>query len=473
MRFHFYDHEKAIVQTIAEAGIHLKFPTYLIGGFVRDRFLNRPCKDIDVVCVGSGIELAKEVSLRLPDRPNVTIFKRFGTAMIKHDALEIEFVGARKESYDFDSRKPTVEEGTLEDDQNRRDFTINALAVDLSINGFGQILDPFGGLVDLESKTIKTPLEPGRTFSDDPLRMMRAIRFASQLDFDIEDNTWTGIKDNHERLKIISAERITEELSKIMNSPIPSVGFRLLEESGLLDLFFPELTELKGVDYVDGRGHKDNFYHTLQVLDNLSRVSSNYWLRWAAILHDIGKPRSKRYSNTSGWTFHGHEVIGARMVPKLFKRFKLPLDHKMKFVQKMVALHQRPISLTKEEVTDSAMRRLIFDAGEDLDELLLLCNADITSKNKSKVERYKKNYEYVKERIEAVEERDHIRTWQPPISGEMIMETFGISPSRSVGIIKNAIKEAMLDGEIENNYDAAFQYMILKGKELGLERKEG
>ena len=473
MQFQFYDHEKAIVQTIAEAGVHLNYPTYLIGGFVRDRFLNRPCKDIDVVCVGSGIELAKEVSLRLPDRPKVTIFKRFGTAMIKHDELEIEFVGARKESYDFDSRKPTVEEGTLEDDQNRRDFTINALAVDLSKNGFGQILDPFGGLMDLESKTIKTPLEPGRTFSDDPLRMMRAIRFASQLDFDIEENTWVGIKDNHERLKIISAERITEELSKIINSPIPSVGFRLLEESGLLDLFFPELTELKGVDYVDGRGHKDNFYHTLQVLDNLSRVSSNYWLRWAAILHDIGKPRSKRYSNTSGWTFHGHEVIGARMVPKLFKRFKLPLDHKMKFVQKMVALHQRPISLTKEEVTDSAMRRLIFDAGEDLDELLLLCNADITSKNKSKVERYKKNYEYVKERIEAVEERDHIRTWQPPISGEMIMETFGISPSRSVGIIKNAIKEAMLDGEIENNYDAAFQYMILKGKELGLERKEG
>ncbi len=468
MHFRFLDHEKFIVDIISDAAIHLRSPTYLVGGFVRDRFLGRLCKDIDVVCIGSGIQLANEVSKRLEGKPKVTIFKRFGTAMLKYRDIELEFVGARKESYNFDSRKPVVEEGTLEDDQNRRDFTINALAVDLSRANFGNILDPFDGLRDLVDKVIRTPLSPDVTFSDDPLRMMRAVRFATQLGFNIEENTWIGLKNNSKRLEIISRERILTELGKIVMSSKPSIGFKLLEEGGLLKEFFPELIELKGVEYVDGKGHKDNFYHTLQVLDNLSATSNDYWLRWAAILHDIGKPRSKRFTKANGWTFHGHEVIGERMVPKLFKRMKLPLDQQMRFVQKMVALHQRPISLTKEEVTDSAIRRLIFDAGEDLDDLLLLCNADITSKNQNKVVRYKRNYEFVKERILAVEERDHIRNWQPPISGELIMETFNISPSRNVGIIKNAIKEAILEGIIKNEYDEAYKFMILKGKEIGL-----
>ncbi|MEE9373214.1 MAG: HD domain-containing protein [Saprospiraceae bacterium] len=469
MQFQFLNHEQKIINIIAKAGRSLGCPTFLIGGFVRDRFLDRDSKDIDVVCVGSGIALAQKVAELLELGTNVTIFKRFGTAMLTYGNLELEFVGARKESYSHDSRNPVVEDGTLEDDQNRRDFTINALAVDLTEEKFGEVIDPFNGLLDLKNKIIRTPLEPNKTFSDDPLRMMRAIRFATQLDFEIEANTWEGLKCNSYRLEIISEERIQGELSKIIRDPKPSVGFIMLEESGLLQEFLPELTALKGIEYKDGRGHKDNFYHTLQVLDNLCEVSNDYWLRWAAILHDIGKPRSKRYLEDMGWTFHGHEVIGERMVPKLFKRMRLPLDNKMKFVQKMVALHQRPISLTKEIVTDSAIRRLIFDAGDDLDKLLVLCNADITSKNKSKVERYKKNYDFVKERIVEVEERDHLRNWQPPISGELIMSTFNIPPSKEVGTIKNAIREAILDGDIPNDYEAALAFMIDKGKKIGLE----
>ena len=470
MQFRFQNKEIELVKTIADAGQRLGFPTYLVGGFVRDRILDRECSDMDVVCIGSGIDLAQEVANRLDPKPRVTVFKRFGTAMLKHGDVEIEFVGARKESYSKDSRKPAVEEGTLEDDQNRRDFTINAMAVDLSEKNFGAVIDPFDGLGDLEKGIIRTPLEPSMTFSDDPLRMMRAVRFAAQLYFKISPPTFQAIKDNSGRLSIVSQERIQGELKKIINCPQPSEGFILLNEGGLLTQFFPELVKLEGVEYVGGKAHKDNFYHTLQVLDNLCLASKNYWLRWAAILHDIGKPESKRFDDKVGWTFHGHEVIAARMVPKLFKRMKLPLDNQMKYVQKLVALHQRPISLTKEEVTDSAIRRLIFDAGEDLDDLITLCNADITSKNADKVKKYKQNYEYVKQRIREVEERDHLRNWQPPISGELIMETFGIKPSRLVGDIKSAIREAVLDGEITNDNVAAYEYMIAKGREFGLEK---
>jgi len=472
MQFNFKKEEEEIIKIIANAGKSLGYPTFLIGGFVRDRLINRECKDIDVVCLGSGISLAQKVSESLPDKPNVTVFKRFGTAMLKHGDLELEFVGARKESYDFDSRNPTVEEGTLEDDQNRRDFTINALAVDISDENFGQLIDPFDGLKDLSHGIIKTPLDPASTFSDDPLRMMRAVRFASQLGFEIDIRTRKGIEENAHRLEIISQERISEELKKIILSKKPSIGFKLLEKCKLLEEFLPEMTELKGAEYKDGIGHKDNFYHTLQVLDNLCQTTDNYWLRWSAILHDIGKPISKRFNDKVGWTFHGHEVIGAKMVPKLFRRMKLPLDHQMRYVQKLVALHQRPISLTKENVTDSAIRRLIYDAGEDLEDLLLLCNADITSKNAKKVERYKKNYEFVKKRIEEVEERDQLRNWQPPVSGDLIMKTFGIKPSREVGIIKKAIRDAILDGDILNQYEAAYGYMLEMGIELGLKKSK-
>lgn len=470
MRFNFIDKELPLVHTIAETGQKLGFPTYLVGGYVRDRLLGRESEDIDVVCVGSGLELAKEVAKELQPKLKVNYFKRFGTAMFKYKDVEVEFVGARKESYSKDSRKPSVENGTLQDDQNRRDFTINALAVDISKGTFGTLVDPFRGLEDLEKGIIRTPLEPDKTFSDDPLRMMRAIRFATQLNFQIEAATFHAIKQNKERLRIISAERITSELEKIIRAPLPSGGFILLNDAGLLEIFLPELVKLEGVEYIDGKGHKDNFYHTLQVLDNLTLMSNNYWLRWAAILHDIGKPKSKRYNEKSGWTFHGHEVIGAKLVPKLFKRLKLPLDHNMRHVQKLVSLHQRPISLTKEEVTDSAIRRLIFDAGEVLDDLVTLCNADITSKNPNRVKRYRQNYEFVKQRIQEVEEKDHIRNWQPPISGEKIMETFGIPPSRMVGEIKTAIREAILDGDIPNENEAAYAFMLEKGEELGLQK---
>lgn len=468
MVFNIQEYERNIFQLIGETAKRLGYPAFIVGGYVRDRLLARPSKDIDIVCVGSGITLAQEVASQLYPRPRIAIYKRFGTAMIKHQGMEVEFVGARKESYRHDSRKPTVEEGTLEDDQNRRDFTINALAVSLNERDYGNILDPFNGLHHLEQKIIKTPLEPGKTFSDDPLRIMRAIRFATQLDFEIEPQTYKAIGRFKNRINIISKERVITELNKIITSPKPSIGFKLLFDSRLLHIIFPELAAMQGVENVDGRRHKDNFYHTLQVLDNLTKTSDNLWLRWSAILHDIGKPKTKRWDKDQGWTFHGHEAVGANMVPKIFRRMRLPMDHKMKFVQKMVALHQRPISLTKENITDSAIRRLLFDAGDDIDQLMLLCEADITSKNANKVRRYLENYELVRQRLKEVEEKDKLRNWQPPISGELIMETFGISPSREVGIIKTAIREAILEGDIPNEYDAAFQFMLEKGKEIGL-----
>lgn len=471
MVFKIQDSERKILEIVSHAAARMKVPAYVVGGYVRDRLLARTSKDIDIVCVGSGIELAERVAGELHPVPRIAVFQRFGTAMIKHRDLEVEFVGARKESYRHDSRKPAVENGTLEDDQNRRDFTINALAVSLNEVDFGNIIDPFDGLGDLERKIIRTPLEPGRTFSDDPLRMMRAIRFATQLDFTIEPGTLKAIATNKERIKIISAERIATELNKIILAPKPSVGFKLLFDSGLLHLIFPEMTALHGVETRNGRGHKDNFYHTLQVLDNLSKKTDNLWLRWSAILHDIAKPPTKRFHPEQGWTFHGHEVLGANMVPGIFRRFRLPMDHKMKYVQKLVRLHLRPISLTKEEITDSAMRRLLVDADEDLEDLMLLCEADITSKNPDKVKRYLENYELVRQRLQIVEERDNLRNWQPPITGEIIMETFGIEPSREVGEIKNYVREAILDGVIPNEYEAAYQLMLEKAGEMGLLKK--
>lgn len=471
MQFSFTEQELVIAKSISKVSKVLGFPSYFVGGIVRDRILNRPSKDIDVVCVGDGIKLATAVADDLNIKQQIVVFKRFGTAMIKFQDVELEFVGARKESYSPDSRKPSVSPGTLSDDQNRRDFTINALAASLNEADFGSIIDPFNGLEDIEKKIIRTPLEPAKTFSDDPLRMMRGIRFATQLDFKIYPDTFKGIKENAFRLEIISAERITQELNKIILAKTPSLGFNLLSESGLLQKFFPEFEELRGVDIINGQGHKDNYYHTLKVLDNLSEETDDLWLRWAAILHDIAKPPTKRYSKETGWTFHGHEVVGARMVPRIFKRFKLPLDHKMKFVQKLVRLHLRPISLTSQDITDSAMRRLLFDAGEDLDDLMMLCKADITSKNEQKVARIKANYEKVKVKLREVEEKDQIRYWQPPISGDLIMKTFDIKPSRTVGDIKDAIREAILDGDIPNDYDAAYTFMIEKAKALDLHVK--
>lgn len=468
MIFSIQPYEREIFRIISETAARLGYPVYVVGGYVRDRLLARPSKDMDIVCVGNGIRLAEEVAGRLHPIPRIAVYQRFGTAMLKHGDLEIEFVGARKESYRHDSRKPSVENGSLEDDQNRRDFTINALAVSLNESDFGAIIDPFNGLMHLEEKILKTPLEPGRTFSDDPLRMMRAIRFSTQLDFTIEPNTFRAISQYKERIKIVSMERVCIELNKIICARTPSVGFKLLYDTGLLHVIFPEMTALQGVEKRQGKAHKDNFYHTLEVLDNLSRTTGNLWLRWAAILHDIAKPATKRFEPEHGWTFHGHEVVGAAMVPRIFQRLKLPLDQKMKYVQKLVLLHLRPISLTKENITDSAIRRLIVDAGDDLEDLMLLCRADITSKNPNKVQRYLENYELVQQRLEAVEAKDHLRNWQPPITGEIIMDTFGLSPSKEVGVIKTAVREAILEGEIENDYEAAFAYMLEQGRALGL-----
>lgn len=468
MLFSILPEERRIFELVARSARELGVPAYVVGGYVRDRLLGRPTKDIDVVCVGDGIQLAEAVASRLSPRPKVVVYRRFGTAMLRCEGIEIEFVGARRESYSPDSRKPDVEQGSLEDDQNRRDFTINALAVSLNEDTFGQILDPFNGLAHLEQKRIKTPLDPGQTFSDDPLRMMRAVRFATQLGFTIDPETLRGIREHRSRLHIISKERITTELEKILMTPTPSVGFKLLFDTGLLHLFFPEMVALQGVDDVGGRGHKDNFYHTLEVLDNVCRRSQNIWLRWAAVLHDIAKPPTKKYSPEHGWTFHGHEWLGAKMVPKIFRNLRLPLGAEMEFVQKMVMLHLRPISLTKEEVTASAVRRLLFDAGPDIDDLMRLCESDITTKNPKKMSRYLEGYEYLKERMAEVSEADRLRLWQPPITGEVIMETFGIQPSREVGIIKNAIREAILEGEIENNFEAGFGRMLLEGAKIGL-----
>jgi poly(A) polymerase len=466
------ERELYILKKIADAAGELNMPAYLIGGFVRDKLLGRKTKDADIVCVGDGIALAHKVAQSFQPKPPVSFFKTYGTAHIRLDDLEVEFVGARKESYRPESRNPNVQPGTLEDDQLRRDFTINALAISLNKNDYGQLSDPFNGVEDLKNKIIRTPLDPERTFDDDPLRMMRAIRFASQLNFEIAQTTFEAITHHADRIKIITQERITEELNKILLSPKPSVGFDLLYKSGLLELIFPQMVELAGAEYIDGKGHKDNFYHTLQVIDNVAAKSDDLWLRWAAVLHDIAKPATKKFEEGHGWTFHGHEVLGGRMVPKIFAKFRLPMNEKMRFVRKLVELHLRPISLTKENITDSAIRRLLFDAGEDIDALMMLCEADITSKNKFKVKRYLDNFKMVRHRMEVVEESDRIRTWQPPITGEIIMETFNLQPCKAVGDIKNAVKDAILDGDIANNYDAAFEYMLQKGRELGLKARE-
>lgn len=466
MEFTFEEDEKILLGQLSAVADEMKLDAYIVGGFIRDRLLLRDSKDIDVVCVGSGIELAETFAKALDPSPQVVVYKNFGTAMLKYDGWEFEFVGARKESYRYDSRKPIVEEGSIEDDQKRRDFTINALAVSINEENFGRLVDPFGGIQDLKNRTIKTPLEPDTTFSDDPLRMLRAIRFASQLQFEIEPKTLDSIKRNASRLDIISKERIHTEFNKILLSPVPSVGLILLEETNLLPFIMPELQELKGVDTRNGISHKDNFYHTAEVVDNVALMSTDLWLRYAALLHDIGKPPTKRFQEGVGWTFHGHEVVGARMVKKIFKKLKLPLDAKMKFVQKLVLLHLRPISLTKENITDSAIRRLLFDADDDLEKLMILCKADITSKNEQKKKRYRENYDVVMQKLEEVEEKDKIRNWQPPISGQVIMDYFNIPPSKEVGEIKDAIREAILEGDLENNYDAAFQFMIDKGNQI-------
>ena len=459
-----------IFQIISEAADQQQQECYVIGGFVRDIFLKRNSKDIDVVVVGSGIALAESVTKKLGNKAKLTIFKNFGTAQVKLRDLEVEFVGARKESYQRDSRKPIVEDGTLEDDQNRRDFTINALALCLNKDRFGELIDPFGGMEDLKNLVIRTPLNPDITFSDDPLRMMRGIRFSAQLGFFIETNTFDAIIRNKERIEIISKERIADELNKIMMSRKPSVGFILLEKTGLLQLIFPEILALKGAEMKDGIGHKDNFNHTLAVLDSLCKHTDNLWLRWAALLHDIGKPRTKRFDNRLGWTFHNHNFIGEKMIPEIFRKMKFPTNEKMKYVQKMVSLHMRPIVLSEEEITDSAIRRLLFEAGDDIDDLMMLCEADITSKNSEKVKKFRSNFQLVRQKLKEIEEKDRVRNFQPPISGEQIMKTFNLPASAIVGDIKMRIKDAILDGIIPNEHDAAHAFMLEIAKELGLKQ---
>lgn len=469
MKINCTERELQLLEKVAAAARELGTDAYLIGGFVRDKLMGRPTKDADIMSTGDGIELAQKVAEQFSPVPPVNYFKNFGTAHIKTaDGFDVEFVGARKESYRSHSRKPDVAPGTLEDDQKRRDFTINAMAISLNQPGYGELLDPFDGLGDIDKQIIRTPLEPAQTFSDDPLRMMRAIRFATQLGFEIDPVVFQAIKDNAERIRIVSRERITDELNKIVLAAKPSVGFDLLYRSTLLHVIFPQMVELAGAEYIDGHGHKDNFYHTLQVLDNVAANSDDLWLRWAAILHDIAKPATKRFEEGHGWTFHGHEVVGGRMVPRIFAQLKLPQHEKMRFVKKMVELHLRPIGLTKENITDSAIRRLLFDAGEDIEALMMLCEADITSKNKQKVKRYLDNFRIVRERCKEVEEKDHIRNWQPPVTGEIIMALFSLPPSKPVGVLKDALKDAMLDGIIPNTYEAGLAFIIEKGREMGL-----
>lgn len=458
-----------IFKAVTEVADQINQETYVVGGFVRDYLLNRgQKKDIDFVTVGNGILLAKELSNKLGNTSQVSVFKRFGTAMFKYNNIELEFVGARKESYSEDSRKPHVEDGTLEDDQKRRDFTINTLAISMNKDTFGELLDPFNGVEDLENKILRTPLEPNVTYSDDPLRMMRAIRFAAQLDFEIEEASFQAIIDNADRINIVSFERVMDEFQKIMMTDKPSVGLLLLEQSGLLQHILPELIALKGIEEVEGQKHKDNFYHTLEVVDNISVNTDNVWLRWAALLHDIGKAVTKRFDKKVGWTFHSHEFVGAKMVVKLFRRLKLPLGNQMKYVQKLVMMSSRPIAVVTDDATDSALRRLLFDAGEDFEDLITLCKADITTKNEKKQKRFKQNFEVVDQKIKDVEERDRVRNFQPPISGEQIMEIFDIKPGKEIGILKNAIKEAILEGEVENNYNSALEFVINIGKDLNL-----
>ena len=462
---------KRIFETISNVGNEIGQDAFVIGGYVRDQLLNRETKDIDIVAIGSGIDFAKKTAKKLKSSP-IKVFKSFGTAMIIVDDIEVQFVGARKESYRSNSRNPKIETGTFEEDQKRRDFTINALAISLNSKDYGQLIDPFNGLNDLKNKILKTPLDPNLTFSDDPLRMMRAIRFSSQLDFKIEKETLNAISKNADRIKIVAQERITEELNKIILSKRPSSGFKLLEETGLLKIIFPEFQLLKGIENINGKSHKDNFYHTLKVLDNILPFSNgNLWLRWAALLHDIAKPSTKRFNSTQGWTFHGHEDKGARMVPSIFRKLKLPLDNKMKYVQKLVLLHLRPISLTNESITDSALRRLLFEAGDELEDLMTLCKSDITSKNKEKKIKYLNRFENVKEKLRDLEDRDKIKNWQPPIDGKEIMDTFNIKPCKEVGILKESIKNAILDGIIKNSYKDAKEYMLTKAKEIGLIEK--
>ncbi|HEY5463833.1 MAG TPA: HD domain-containing protein [Hanamia sp.] len=476
------DDELYIFKQIADSGSELNMPVYIVGGFVRDKILNRSTKDADIVCIGDGIKLAEKTAQKFTPKPHVNFFKNFGTAQIKigptpnplsaggEGAFEIEFVGARKESYNHESRKPEVLPGNIDEDRMRRDFTINTLSISLNKKDYGKLIDPLNGHADIENKIIKTPLPPNQTFIDDPLRMMRAIRFATQLHFTISPETFEAIQKNAERIQIVSGERIIDEINKIVMTQKPSTGFDLLYKAGLLKIIFPQMVALAGAEYIDGKGHKDNFYHTLQVLDNIAPYTNDLWLRWAAILHDIAKPATKKFEKGHGWTFHGHEVLGGRMIPKIFAQLKLPQNEKMKFVKKIVELHLRPISLTKENITDSAIRRLLFDAGDDIESLMTLCKADITSKNKQKVQRFLANFEMVEKRLQEVEESDHLRNWQPPITGEIIMKEFGLPPSRIVGEIKNAVREAILDGDIANNYEAAFEYMNMIANDLGVRK---